>query len=216
MSMEIRGYEATRQRIAEIQARIASLSPRKADLPNFDRLLSSNSRPSISGNVFSARPNSMGSLGSRIAGSTPAGPFDPVAAGLIGAPESGAPDSGDLQALATSIAGEFGLDPKLFHALIRQESGFNPRAVSSAGAMGLTQLMPKTAKSLGVTDPFDPRQNLEGGARYLSQMLKQFGSRELALAAYNAGPGAVKRAGGIPPYPETQNYVRSILSAVGD
>ncbi|RMG27245.1 MAG: lytic transglycosylase domain-containing protein [Armatimonadetes bacterium] len=118
---------------------------------------------------------------------------------------------GTLPMLADQIAEENGLDAGLFRALIRAESGWNPNAVSPKGAMGLTQLMPDTARALGVNNPFDPVENLRGGARYLRQMLDQFGSVELALAAYNAGPGAVRRYGGIPPFPETKNYVAKIL-----
>ena len=94
-----------------------------------------------------------------------------------------------------------------------QESGFDPNARSGAGAVGLTQLMPGTAASLGVTNPLDPAQSLQGGAKYLRQQLDRFGGDEkLALAAYNAGPGAVAKFGGVPPYAETQNYVNSVLS----
>jgi hypothetical protein len=102
----------------------------------------------------------------------------------------------------------------LFLAQINQESRFNPQAVSPVGAIGLGQIMPGTAKELGV-DPTDPMQNLEGSARYLSQQYKRFGDWGTALAAYNAGPGAVSKYGGIPPYKETQNYVRTILGNVG-
>jgi soluble lytic murein transglycosylase-like protein len=97
----------------------------------------------------------------------------------------------------------------LFLRLIQQESGWNPKAKSHKGALGLAQLMPQTARVLGV-DPHDPKQNLEGGARYLRQMYNKFGSWRLALAAYNAGPGAVEKYGGVPPYKETKNYVRVI------
>lgn len=99
----------------------------------------------------------------------------------------------------------------LFQAMIWQESRFNPRAVSPKGARGLAQLMPGTAARLGV-DPRDPMQNLDGGARYLLMQLQTFKSPTLALAAYNAGPGAVQKYGGVPPYRETRNYVVTILS----
>jgi soluble lytic murein transglycosylase-like protein len=113
----------------------------------------------------------------------------------------------------TAAAQANGIDPALLAGLIKQESGFNPTITSSAGAVGLTQLMPGTASSLGVTDPTDPTQSINGGARYLAQQLKTFGGDTAkALAAYNAGPGAVQQYGGVPPYPETQNYVKSVLA----
>jgi len=114
-----------------------------------------------------------------------------------------------------AVARRHGIDPRIFLRLIKQESGGNQSARSPAGAIGLTQLMPGTARGLGV-DPTDPAQNLEGGARYLRQQLDTFGSYEKALAAYNAGPGAVQKHGGIPPFRETQNYVRSILGGVDE
>jgi len=104
------------------------------------------------------------------------------------------------------------LDPALLSAVIQQESGFHPNARSSAGAMGLMQLMPDTARSLGVTDPYDPAQNVEGGARMLRGLIDRYGGRlDLALAAYNAGSGTVDKYGGVPPYAETRNYVHAIL-----
>jgi soluble lytic murein transglycosylase-like protein len=111
------------------------------------------------------------------------------------------------------LAPTYGLAPSLVNAVIAQESGFNPNAVSSAGAAGLMQIMPATAASLGLTDPFDPVANLRAGMAYLSSLVRRYnGDIPLALAAYNAGPEAVSQYGGIPPYPQTQHYVTNILS----
>lgn len=111
--------------------------------------------------------------------------------------------------LARDAARRHGVPEDLFLRLVQQESGWNPRAVSHKGAVGLAQLMPATARGLGV-DATDPRQNLDGGARYLRRQYERFRSWRLALAAYNAGPEAVERHGGVPPYRETQNYVKTI------
>ncbi|MGE5234073.1 MAG: lytic transglycosylase domain-containing protein [Acidobacteriota bacterium] len=117
-----------------------------------------------------------------------------------------------LAGLIESHASRVGLDPKLVQAVVQVESGYNPRALSNKGAMGLMQLMPDTAQELAVSDPYDVDQNLGGGTRYLRQLLDLFdGKVELALAGYDAGPGAVQRYGGIPPYDETVDYVRSVL-----
>jgi soluble lytic murein transglycosylase-like protein len=117
---------------------------------------------------------------------------------------------GEYLAVAREAAQRHGIPEDLFLRLVQQESGWNPNAVSNKGATGLAQLMPQTAASLGV-DPTIPSQNLDGGARYLRKMYDKFGSWRLALAAYNAGPGAVEKHGGIPPYAETKNYVIAIL-----
>ncbi len=127
--------------------------------------------------------------------------------------DAGAADTSSAYApLIEQSAARYGLDPAILSGLIQQESGFDPSAHSSAGALGLTQLMPSTAASLGVAEPLDPVQSIEGGARYLSQLLHQFaGNTADALAAYNAGPGAVQQYGGVPPYSETQQYVTKVL-----
>lgn len=113
---------------------------------------------------------------------------------------------------ARSAAAKHRIPEHIFLKLVRQESGWNAQALSDKGAIGLAQLMPETARLLRV-DARDPEENLEGGARYLRQMFDRFGSWRLALAAYNAGPEAVTKYRGIPPYKETQNYVRSILGS---
>lgn len=126
-------------------------------------------------------------------------------------PPASAPDTDPVQAAITAAAQAAQVDPALLRALIHQESNFDPRAVSGAGAQGLGQLMPGTARELGVSDPFDPAQNARAAATYLKNQLDAFGGDiDKALAAYNAGPGAVRQYGGIPPYAETRNYVQRV------
>ncbi len=123
----------------------------------------------------------------------------------------------DLDRIFRTASGKYNVPENLLKAVAKAESGFNRTAESKCGAQGIMQLMPSTAKSLGVTDPFNAEQNIMGGAKYLSQMLERFdGNTELALAAYNAGPGNVSKYGGIPPFEETQNYVKKVMGYCGE
>jgi len=152
-----------------------------------------------------------------------AGPslFGPQAATLAVRPPQGVvstsatfrlPPESAFEGLIHEAAKRFRLAPALIRAVIQAESGFDPGAVSRAGAQGLMQLMPKLSAQMGVTNAFDPRENIMAGAEYLSALIgDQNGNVALALASYNAGPGAVERYGGIPPFKETQQYVRKIL-----
>lgn len=148
----------------------------------------------------------------------PPAPPPSVVRGVVAvAAESAALPKDGLLGLIDRLAAHHGVNPKLAHALIKVESNYQARAVSPKGAMGLMQLMPATARQYAVVDPFDPAQNLGAGLAHLRGLLDRFGKgrESLALAAYNAGEGAVSRYGGIPPFRETQNYVRRILSLTG-
>jgi soluble lytic murein transglycosylase-like protein len=133
----------------------------------------------------------------------------PRAEGAVVVPQYGGTYGGPFLETARLAATRHGVPADLFLRLVQQESGWNPTARSNKGAIGLAQLMPQTAQGLGV-NPLIPEQNLEGGARYLRAQYEAFGNWRLALAAYNAGPGAVAKYKGVPPYAETQNYVRVI------
>ena len=150
---------------------------------------------------------------SQLATATATAATPSTAPGYMSVGASDLPSDTPFGAEITAAAQRHGIDPALLAGLVKQESGFNPNAGSPAGARGLTQLMPGTAAGLGVTDPLDPAQSIEGGAKYLAEQLDRFGGDVArALAAYNAGPGAVQRFGGVPPYAETQNYVRAVQS----
>lgn len=191
-SFQFRGPAGISARIAEIRAR--------AGLPEVGSFQASLDKQ----NATDGKPSP---LQGDIAGAAGQGfvPMDPFSENV-----HGPANALRIRSLIPQIAKEMDLDPKLLEAVVEQESSFDPMAISKAGAMGLMQLMPETAHDLGVTDPFNPEQNLRGGATYLKQMLTKYGNVDLALAAYNAGPGRVDRAGGIPDLAETKEYVQKI------
>lgn len=136
---------------------------------------------------------------------------DAAASGAYSTIATGA--ASEYEGLITQAAERNGIEPAVLYGLIEQESGFDPSAQSSAGAIGLTQLMPGTASSLGVANPYDAAESIEGGARYLAKLMGEFsGNTTDALAAYNAGPAAVSQYGGVPPYPETESYVSKVMA----
>ena len=136
---------------------------------------------------------------------------------IVDAVEEEIDERAALEPIIQEAALLHGVDPDLIKAVIQTESRFDPRASSGAGAKGLMQLMPKTAKAVGIEDPFDPRQNIFGGVKYLSQMMERYnGNTALALAAYNAGPGNVRRHRGVPPFRETRGYVSKIAKLLAD
>ena len=193
VTIRARGLHGALQRMHELQSRIESLTPRANDV----RVMDPQPGP---------RPGFKDILDS------PVGPYNPFGAGVERSLDRG---PSNILKLVEEAANKAGIDPALFEALVGRESSFRPDAVSIAGAKGLAQLMPRTAAGLGVTDIFDPQQNLDAGARYLAQMLRQFnGDKELALAAYNAGPGTVKQVGGIPE--ESAGYVRDVLKRAAE
>jgi cell wall-associated NlpC family hydrolase len=200
--------------IQVIEQRIASIAPSAARVFGTSSQSGAGATPaSFATQLQTAGVDQTGTAASTLPDLV-AGATTPAVTPTTTAPTTSAPASPNTQydSLIQQAARDQGVDPALLKGLVQAESGFNPASVSSVGAQGLTQLMPDTAKGLGVSNPFDPLQNLEGGARFLAGALKRFGGNEqLALAAYNAGPGAVERYGGIPPYAETQAYVPRVL-----
>jgi soluble lytic murein transglycosylase-like protein len=208
-SFELKGPDAIRSRMEEIQSRLATVFPKGNE---FQKALDKQVKGVAPIELRPEDPEADGVLTiSQIAKNLEmAGPI--TSQGTFLNKGLSAQQKLQVQALISKVAVEQGIDERLLKAVVQAESDFNPDEVSQTGAMGLMQLMPDTARELGVVDPFNPYQNLTGGSKYLKQMLTRFnGDTSLALAAYNAGPGAVKRAGGIPNIAETKNYVSKIL-----
>lgn len=194
----------------------SAAAARVAELRTMIAQVEGGSPPSSFGAALASATAVAGAGGSEpLAGASSLGAEPLAGAPLAGMPALGGslPGSVPFAAQIEAAAGRYGVSPALLAGLIKAESNFDPGAGSPAGAQGLTQLMPETARGLGVTDPHDPEQAIEAGARLLHEHLQSFdGDTELALAAYNAGPGAVERYGGIPPYAETQAYVKKVLA----
>ena len=186
--MSMRVNDIFRQKLEEIQSRV----PIKINILenlSFDSVLNEtqNKTNSLTRDNLQYKPSSIG--------------FSPTKGQTLQA----------IEASISNAAKKYDVNPNLVRAIVRQESSFNPNSLSSAGAQGLMQLMPGTARSLGVSNPWDIEQNIEGGTHYIKEQIDQFGDVSMALAAYNAGPGAVQKYNGIPPYQETQNYVQKVL-----
>jgi soluble lytic murein transglycosylase-like protein len=186
-------YTDVLSRISEIQNRMGAIQGRFGGEPEFARTMDK-----AHGKAAPAAP------AAQVADTGPVG----------GASKAASAAPGPFGSAISEAAARHGVDPDLISAVVKAESNGNPQARSPVGAIGLMQLMPGTARSLGV-DPTDPVQNIEGGTRYLGELTKKYGLKE-GVAAYNAGPGAVERFGGVPPYKETQAYVQHVLSLYND
>jgi soluble lytic murein transglycosylase-like protein len=197
--------DAVMSRMSQIQAMLsAGMVPQVAQ-PAATAPAAATSTPSTFSTALQSAQGA--TLASHTVATTPATQTAATTPTAVSELPAGTPYGSEITAAAQAN----GLDPALLAGLIKQESNFNPNAGSGAGARGLTQLMPSTAAGLGVSNVLDPVQSINGGAKYLKQQLDTFGGDVTkALAAYNAGPGAVQRFGGVPPYSETQNYVRIV------
>lgn len=182
--------------LAAVSSRIAEITGAPPSFPGVADATGPSQNPSFASMVAQALQNQ----GAQTAGVAPNAPAMVPPA--------------QLEQLVQANGASFGVDPSLIKAIIANESGFNPNATSRTGAQGLMQLEPDTAAGLGVSDAYDPAQNIYGGTRYIRGLLDRFhGDMHLAVAAYNAGPGAVEKYGDVPPYAETQNYVQNVIAS---
>lgn len=202
------GQQVAQQRAVQLQNYVNNVNKPQTTIPN--QVLTSNSTVQPFQEVLQSTAQSQ--FGSLLTNQ----PVTSVQAQMSQQPELRSytqPSKPQLLNMISQISKKHGVDEKLVKALIQQESGFNPNATSHCGAKGLMQLMPGTAKTLGVNDAYNPVQNVDGGVRHLKWLLSKYnGNVILALAAYNAGSGAVDKYDGVPPYAETQNYVKKILA----
>lgn len=213
--MDLSSMNAALNRIQDIEYKVGIRRP-VGGAASFRQMLTEEiksktpQRPTPAANAKGAQPSGAAgrSEAAKSVGNTPRTEAEPKTAA---ARETAAPPDSAYYETIRQAAGKYGVDPKLVSAVAEVESGFQQGAVSATGAVGVMQLMPETAESLGV-NPYDAAQNIDGGAQYLKQMLDTFdGDLRKAVAAYNAGPEAVKEYGGVPPYSETQQYVSSVL-----
>lgn len=199
------------QKLAEIQSRVpVKLNIPSEDSQEFQDILSNAiENTSNSGNTSANNANA-----SSISASNTGNTF-PLSARTSSVTDSKSSTMEEINQSIAAAAVKYDINPNLIKAVIKNESSFNPKALSSSGAQGLMQLMPGTAAALGVGNPWDIDQNIDGGTHYLKEQLTAFnGNVSLALAAYNAGPNSVRKYSGIPPYTETQNYVKNVLQSL--